>query len=151
MPVDFDELYARYGTPLYVFIYRYVKSHPEAEEILQETFMKLMAHETEIHSVQAWLYTVARREALNRLRRERRPQLEIVSMPDEGWHLEEKWLAGEIDTLPIGQREVYRQRSAGRSYREIATAMGVPEGTVKSRLHEAVQILRKRWKVWNAN
>ena len=92
-----------------------------------------------------WLYTIARRQAIDTLRRERRiepAETEVVDVVELPPSLESTWEAWEVrlavDRLPDDEREVVRLAwFLGLSHPEIAEQLDVPIGTVKSRSHRA--------------
>ena len=92
-----------------------------------------------------WLYTIARRQAIDTLRRERRiepAETEVVDVVELPPSLESAWEAWEVrlavDRLPDDEREVVRLAwFIGLSHPEIAEQLDVPIGTVKSRSHRA--------------
>jgi RNA polymerase sigma factor (sigma-70 family) len=114
----------------------------------------------EVRCFKAWLYQVARHAAQNRIRSRSRgaravavaafdPTLaEPPRLPDRAIESEERRaaLARAVAGLPAPLAEVYRLRSGGASYDEIAIALEVPVGTVKSRMNELVHRLRSEVK-----
>jgi RNA polymerase sigma-70 factor (ECF subfamily) len=133
-----------------------------AEEATQDTFLKLWSHAREYLAERGpllpWLLTIARRVALDRLRLEsRRPALNEAGDPDEAWQSipdveslpeESRWrsLYFAVQALHPDQRAVielaYYQ---GMSQSEIAHTLGLPLGTVKTRLRAAMERLREVW------
>jgi RNA polymerase sigma-70 factor (ECF subfamily) len=93
-----------------------------------------------------WLYAIARRTAIDALRAERRPtrgdhapeiDVEVVSLTfEQAWEAHE--VRSALDDLPPDEREVIRLAHLdGLSHAEVAERLGVPLGTVKSRMHRA--------------
>jgi RNA polymerase sigma-70 factor (ECF subfamily) len=133
-----------------------------AEEILQETFLRVWRRAGQFDpqrgTVPIWLLAVARRTALERLRFEsRRPALAdgdepspfLESLPEPETTSEEaRWrsLYLAVHALPAEQRQVielaYYQ---GLSQSEIAEELGIPLGTVKTRLRTGMIHLRQEW------
>ncbi len=134
----------------------------QAEEVLQDTFLKLWRRArqylAERGSFLIWLLTIARHTALDRLRLEsRQPAQYDAADPDLLWQSipepnstsdEARWrtLQMAVGALPEGQRKVielaYYQ---GLSQSEIAETLGLPLGTVKSRLRDGMERLRREW------
>ena len=145
-------LYRRYGTRLFGFLQRYAGDRMVAEEILQDTLLAVWrsAHlYAGRSSVRTWLFGIARRQAHNRLRA-RQPELVPLDAiadradPSPGpaeWAVaraQSAAIAAAFDTLAGQHREVLALAFAGRlPHGEIAEILGVPIGTVKSRLHHA--------------
>jgi RNA polymerase sigma-70 factor (ECF subfamily) len=159
-------LYVRYSTGVLALLCRMLGSSAEAEEQLQEVFLVLWREaarfDPERGSLRAWLYTMARRRALDLIRaRQSRPQPgpeEDVSQsptrsnekteetPERNASANQRAIAVSeaIAQLPPKQREVldlaYFQ---GLSQYEIAAKLNVPIGTIKSRVRDAMIRLRQ--------
>lgn len=159
-------LYGRYATGVLALLSRMLGSAAEAEEQLQEVFVVLWREaarfDQERGSLRAWLYTMARRRALDLIRaRQSRPQPgpeEDVSQsptranekteetPEKNASANQRAIAvsAAISQLPPKQREVldlaYFQ---GLSQYEIAAKLNVPIGTIKSRVRDAMIRLRQ--------
>jgi RNA polymerase sigma-70 factor (ECF subfamily) len=145
-------LYQRYGGRLFGFLQRYAGDRMVAEEILQDTLLVVWrsAHRYGGRSgVGTWLFGIARRQAHNRLRVHTPQQVPLDSLagwadPAPGpaeWAVagaQDAAIADAFEALAPRHREVLALAFAGRlPHREIAEILGVPVGTVKSRLHHA--------------
>jgi RNA polymerase sigma-70 factor, ECF subfamily len=159
-------LYERYAAGVLALLHRMLGSAAEAEEQLQEVFLVLWREaarfDPERGSLRAWLYTMARRRALDLIRaRQSRPQPgheEDVSQsptrnrektedtPEKNASAKQRAIAisEALAQLPPKQREVldlaYFQ---GLSQYEIAAKLNVPIGTIKSRVRDAMIRLRQ--------
>jgi len=148
----FAELYRRYASRIYQYSRRILNRDMEAEDILQETFVKFLAileKGTVIENVPAYLLRIARNLSL---RSESKKQLTV---PIEDYHAifneapmeaEEtsKILQMSLDLLPKEQREaLVLQVYGGLSYNEIAEVMGVPMTTVRNWIVRAKDKMRK--------
>ena len=172
----FETLHARYEQPIRRHLLRMVRDPAAAEDLLQETFVRVWTRaETwdEHGSPQAWLFRIATNVALNHFRSERRRKtrpLEVhTDVADEeaeaaapGWLIDASSLGPEalaeqieqhrllwqlVDELPEAKREVMRLiYDAEMDIQEAAEALGIPEGTVKSRLHHARRQLAREWR-----
>ncbi len=142
------ELYRRHGTRVFRFALTITGRMELAEEVVQETFVALWKGAGSYagrSQVSTWLLGIARNQGLAVLRGERKggrapgapPEL---ADPAKTVHAEEKraavWCA--VQGLSAEQREVvFLAFYEALPYREIASLLGVPEGTVKSRMYHA--------------
>lgn len=120
-----------------------------SEDLLHETFVQLLKKPEGLRnarSPKAWLYGVARRMVLGSVRKQSRMVELVVDPPSPSIPAEDdriRMLKAAMDRLPRQQREVLELRlDAELSYNEIADALDIPVGTVRSRLHHAVRTLR---------
>jgi RNA polymerase sigma-70 factor (ECF subfamily) len=164
-PEGLAALYARFARPIFRFLLAMTGRREAAEDALQETFLRVWragpAYEP-VAAASTWLFTVARNAALNALAKERgRPvtwaDLDQEEGPAEaaaaesaapGAALETAERAAAlrraVDRLPPGERAVVSLAvDACLRYAEIARALEIPEGTVKSRMASAVRRLRE--------
>jgi RNA polymerase sigma-70 factor (ECF subfamily) len=154
-------LYERLERPLYNVVYRFLWTPEDSQEIVQEAFLRLwrMRGRVRMDSVQPLVFGIAVNLARSRLRRRRLwrwVSLEALrnrASRDPG--AEELAVAMEthrrmrraIETLPIDLRTVIVLcELGGLSYHEVAEAVGIPAGTVGSRRHRAMELLRTRLK-----
>ncbi len=159
----FSEILKAYRPRLLAFIYRMIGDRERAEDLVQETFIRIHRHLHRFDPTRkfsTWAYTIASNLAKNELRnRSRNPLVfyesarapgdaderplefeDLRSRPDdmfEDRHLQEL-VDTTVDRLPPLHREVFvlRERQ-GRTYEEIAAATKSNLGTVKSRLNRA--------------
>lgn len=160
----FDELYRRYECRLFGFILRQLGDHGEAEEVFHEVFMAVLDENRlgrQLTSFRAWIFQVARNICMNRLRSRRRGTraLQTEARSSEPFVDAEHLLSlkeipaaleSAVNRLPEQLAAVYRLRTSGLSYNEIAETLDVPLGTVKSRMHEIITRLRKEMQPWIA-
>lgn len=168
---DFAELFRRYSGELGRYLGRYRGDSALAEDVLQETFLRVHARCDTYRDgwpARSWLYAIASHCAVDTLRRSSRlPTIRLdgpcaadepvdcgslleVLASDEPGPLEElevrerqRWVRESVARLPEPIRQVlvfaYYQ---GLTYNEIGERLGIPPGTVKSRLHGAIARLR---------
>ena len=166
----FDQLVVRYERELYSYLRRFLSDQAAAEDAFQSTFLQvhLKCEQFEAdRKFRPWLYTIATNQAIDLQRRTKRHKLVSLDRRDrEGAEEEtgtlanliesreaapqsslesaerERWVRGAVAELPEQLRTavnmIYYQ---GLKYREAADRLKVPVGTVKSRLHTAVQKL----------
>ena len=146
-----EQLYRRHGDWVHGLARRFSRDDAEAHDLLQEAFLHLWTRPAgfELTSrLRTYLYPVVRNLARGRRRDRLRavgdglPELEADELLPQGE--EHADLARALGTLPPGQREVLLLRFVdGLELAEIATALEIPLGTVKSRLHQALERLRR--------
>lgn len=157
---DYALLVDRYQRRLHWTCLRLLGDADEADDVVQEAFVRAYDHLSDYDPgfrFYTWIFRIARNLALNRLRRRRlwgflslsgpgAPEPEAVDDSGsavEGRELAEA-LAACLEGLPGDQRECFRLRHAEDfSYAEIAATLGVPQGTVMSRLSRAREKMRR--------
>ena len=167
----YRELLDRYQRPVFSLIYRMVRDREKAEDLAQETFVKVFNHIDSFnpkYKFSSWIFKIASNLTIDAIRKK---DLETVSLdgsrnastPDEidatritvesrdenpEEFLEAKELGQEIERAFGELRPEYRtaillRHVEGRPYEEIAEIMGVPLGTVKTYIHRARGELRE--------
>ncbi len=134
------------------------------DDLTQDVFLRVikgLASYIPSHPFSHWLYTIALNIGRNYARKQSRIvpvnpfEFDTVSYAqDEGtaWSEEKmaKTLTRLVAGLPIQMREVVSLRIGSEmSYGEIAEVLGIPEGTARSRMHNAIQILREKYGIIN--
>jgi RNA polymerase sigma-70 factor (ECF subfamily) len=158
----FTELFHRLAPQVRRLLLHYGLSWPLAEELTQETMLSVWRHAATFDrrraSVVTWILTIARNKQIDHLRAAGRRQevawepLEPVTSaaePDgeQALHVKQSGalVNRAIKTLPRAQALVLRQSFGDdKSHQEIAAALGLPLGTVKSRIRLALKQLRTR-------
>lgn len=148
-PDAFEVLYRRYREWVHRLAWRCTGNEQDALDVLQETFIYLLKKLPGLQltaSMTTFLYPVVKHLSLN-LRRRHSPETDeeillTVPAPAEP-SAPRAELAAVLAALSQEQREVVLMRFLDdMSLDEIAVALGVPTGTIKSRLHRALEILR---------
>lgn len=151
-----EQLHERYAGPLYVFALRLVGDRQGAEEVVQDTLLRVWSNGDRYDpgrgSLDTWVFTIARNRATDMLRRRAaRPRaaapLEDAPMVPTDADVDrviEAWVLGEaLATLSPEHREaIIEVHYRGRTVRETAELLGLPEGTVKSRVYYGLRNLR---------
>jgi len=164
---DFNELVRRYERELYRYLVRYLGDPSLADDVFQNTFLQVHLKRglyEDGRPVRPWLYSIATHQAVDALRKAGRhptvsldQQLDGPGTADAGALVDllttdepgplselqgrerEAWVKEAVARLPDPLRQTlimaYYQ---DMKYREIADALNVPVGTVKSRLHSAL-------------
>ena len=152
-PDAFERLYCRYRDWVYRLAWRFTGNRPDALDVLQETFTYLLGKFPGFEltsSMTTFLYPAVRHVSFTiRSKRSRftfsEEVLDELAAPksEESEHYRSE-LSAILIVLPDEQREVLLMRFVDdMSLKEIAAALDVPIGTVKSRLHNALWALRK--------
>lgn len=144
-------LYAEHGPALLRYLHGFTGRRELAEDLLQDTFVQALRGVEGLRradSPRAWLFAIARHLGINAIRRRRvmaaLPE-EMAAVPADTGDPRCEDMLRAIGDLPEGQREALELRLRDElSYEEIAQVLGIPVGTVRSRLHNAVQKLRER-------
>lgn len=142
------DIYNRQVDTVYRICFSFMKTRADTEDMVQETFLRLMSSGTVFQSEKhekAWLIVTASNVCKDALRRSWRKHTSIEELPEiaqEGPELNPVLEA--ILALPRDQKTaVYMYYYEGYSSSEIAQALGCRQGTVRSRLSRARQALKK--------
>jgi RNA polymerase sigma-70 factor (ECF subfamily) len=156
----FADFYDATSRTVYGIVLRVVRDRAQAEEVAQEVYVEAWTgaprFDPQLGSPTGWLNTIAHRKAVDRVRsserniaREQRhfdaetqrislDASDIVVAQDENQRVREA-----LERLPEAQRTAVRLAYfEGRSYREVAEFLGLPLGTVKTRIRDAMKRLR---------
>ncbi|MGB7326327.1 MAG: RNA polymerase sigma factor [Rubripirellula sp.] len=170
----YETLMRRYEREIYSYLRRYIGDAELAEDAFQGTFLQvhLKCHQFDpVRRFRPWLYAIATNQAIDVQRRNKRHRmvsLDRTAVTDKdgsggGWSEKlvgdspdplvvateqenSRWIHESVSSLGESMQQVvqlvYYQ---GMKYREAADVLGIPVGTVKSRLHAAVQRLGLLW------
>lgn len=144
---EFDAFYRRERASLYRSLALTLTDHDLAAEAVDEAMVRAYQHWRRLSrydNPSGWVYRVGLNWAISRTRRSRRrPPVADLPMHVEQPQLPDPQLAAAVAALPTRQRAVVVLRfDRDWSLEQIAEALGVPTGTVKSRLHRALAALR---------
>jgi RNA polymerase sigma-70 factor (ECF subfamily) len=160
---SFEILFARYQQPLFNFIFRMLSDYHKAQDIFQETFLRVFRHAQkydESFRFSPWLYQIARNLCLEEIRQQRK--VETIPADEEGdYQPIELWdkntpdeqlemvetkqiVQNAILHLSEKQREIFLLRENQRlSYDEISQITNLSVSAVKSCLHRARMALKE--------
>jgi RNA polymerase sigma-70 factor (ECF subfamily) len=150
LDATFEALYQTYGEPLLNYLYRLLGGRAEAEEAMQDTFVKAyraLARLPQDANVRAWLYRIATNTARDRLRRRRLIQWLPLQDTDRSDTALDHPAALATDHTDVGRAlaqlaPIYREplilyTVQGYDTQEIATMLGISRSAVKKRLVRA--------------
>lgn len=158
----FNEIFQLYAARLYVFCHQFCKSAEEAEEIVNDTFLKLWLNRESIRNedtLRPLLFVTSRRLLINAYRRrvnslEYASYLELTKGATESDGRSDHWieyddfvrrLNAAIATLPPTQQKIIRMsKIEGMSNKEIQVELGLSQQTVKNQLSVALKTLREK-------
>ena len=155
--VGFDKIYEAYSSGMYSICLRYLRCDDDAQDVLQESFIKVYsARETYdvTKPIGAWIKTITIRTAINYIRKnykdelvddERRFDVIQPEQPDveEADSLKGR-LTSVLEKLPEGYRRVFQMHAIENlTHKEIASYLGVTEGTSKSQYSKAKKMIQK--------
>jgi RNA polymerase sigma-70 factor (ECF subfamily) len=170
----FDQLVHRHEDEIYRHLYRLLGNAQLAEDARQGTFLKMHLKSNQFHPgrpLKPWLYAIATHEAIDLQRKNKRHRMQSldqnqtrdenaphnllhrlesnVSAPGQKLEREEikTTVRRSVNNLPLNLREplnlVYYE---GLKIREAADQLGIPQGTVKSRMRRAIRLLNRTFK-----
>ncbi|MGM0747569.1 MAG: RNA polymerase sigma factor [Bacillota bacterium] len=156
----YNSLYTRHAQKTYQFIFLYIRQKQAAEDLLQETFIRVYVksrtYKSEKASFRTWLHQIAHRLCIDHYRKHSKFKWQQIE-PNEHedaesgsveYHVQNKMLIQQyVGQLPAKERSIlilaYYQGFSGR---EISHILNIPEGTVKSKLHYSLKKLNKQLK-----
>jgi RNA polymerase sigma-70 factor, ECF subfamily len=147
------DAYAAHAGELYGFALRSLEDPGLAEEAVQDTFLRAWRagerFDPELGSLRTWLFAILRNVVIDLGRaRASRPGVTGAELPDVGHEpFEEILVTWQVEEAlrRIGEqhrRVLVETYLRGRPYGEVATELGVPEGTIKSRVYYGLRALR---------
>ena len=167
----YRELIRRYERPVFSLVFRMVRDRETAEDLAQETFIKVLNHIDRYRpefKFSSWLFKIANNVAIDHLRKRHLDTISIDGSPHAATaaeveastidvvergetaleELESKELGTAIERAIARLRPEYRscimlRHVEGRSYEEIAATLDLPLGTVKTYIHRARHELRR--------
>ena len=158
----FELLLARHQSPLFGFLCRMVGDRALAEDLFQETWLRVIREARRYRAEQKfnrWLFTIANRLAIDALRRRKRwasvsvnAEETPLELPDRGPSAADETarrqtmgrIEAALTTMQPALRQVFLLReNSGQSFKEIAAMTGAPLGTVLWRMSTALKHLRK--------
>lgn len=159
-PLTLEEIFESMEGPLLAYVYHLMNDRDEAQDIVQESFLRLHQHFDEVRQPSAWLYRTSRNLAFSYKRKHGKvipfspivgeddsPSMEQIDeqpLPDDRTeHLESVGLAMLcLDRLAEDMRTLVKMKFVeGLSYKEMAATTGMSIGNVGYKLHHAIKLL----------
>ena len=156
----FDKIYEKYSKRLYLFVFGIIKSKKDAEDIIQEVFIKIWDRRERINehlSFQSFLFTIAHNITISLIRKkiqdtnftsyiksiQKSAELSSASGQLEYTELKQQ-LENTINSLPERQKQVYSLcKDEELSYKEIAIKLGISVNTVENHMGKALKFVRE--------
>jgi RNA polymerase sigma-70 factor (ECF subfamily) len=155
---EFTELVARFGRELYVFLWRMLSNEQDAEDCLQEAFLRAYRAYPRMQgevNFRAWLYRIAGNTARTQLKRRLRRDGREIDLPDEDstasqqadadLELRERLTAVRtaVRGLPFKQQQsLILRKYQGLSYAEIGAALDCSPESARANVYQALRRLR---------
>lgn len=160
----FGEFYDLTSSLVYGVVLKAIRDPAMAEEVTQEAFVEIWRlsprYDPDRGSAKSWTATIAHRRAVDRVRseqsrrnREERDQVHQITTDDTTSEealdrLEHSRVRKALEQLSPAQREaVTLAYYSGKTYREVAVLLGIPEGTAKTRIRDGLIRLRDQFGV----
>jgi RNA polymerase sigma-70 factor (ECF subfamily) len=153
----YDSIFRKYGSRLYGFALKYLRSEEEAEELVQDVFLKVWENRKNLkgESLQAYLFTLSYHNMCRLFRKRTCHEKLVKELTDTSsgsFTIEEKidyqsvleQVDQLIEKLPPRQKTIFiKSRKEGKSTKEIAAELDLVPGTVDNQISEALKFIRK--------
>ena len=162
-PRAFKQLFHFYGDKIYAFAFSYLKNESEAQEIVQEVFLKVWKNHENLKintSIQAYLFTIAfnavKKNFLRKSKEESYKHLLIDEMDadenskefEDRYQLVIQKLELFIAEMPERRRLIFiARKKEGKPVKEIAEELNISVKTVENQITEAMKYLKSRFSV----
>ncbi|MGV8094628.1 MAG: RNA polymerase sigma factor [Mangrovibacterium sp.] len=157
----FERVFKQYAQKLFSFSLSYLKDEEEAQEVVQEVFLKIWLNRITLKtdtSFQSYLFTIAFnsiRKSFNRKAKNDQYKLDVIDDLDEGqdvadyeqnYQFVSQKLEQFIDEMPEKRKDIFIQRKKqGKPVRQIAEEMGISVKTVENQITESMKYLKRRF------
>lgn len=155
----FEQLFRKYHEQVYYFALRYMKTKEDAEEVVQEIFIRIWENRKSIDPAQSfgnYLFTICRNFMFNQNRKKINEQAYIEYVKNYLLQINFKteddivfsdllqWLNKQIEMLPPQQKQIYRlSRNENMTHKQIADKMHISVKTVETHIRLALKTIRK--------
>lgn len=159
--IEFSQKLTEQSSSLKSYAYFLTKDQEESNDLVQETMLKAFVNRTRFApdtNLKGWLFTIMKNTFINNYRRMVKRNT-FLDSTDNTYYLdsaahstgnlgESKMISDEIEKeiarLPFDVREAFMMNFRGFKYQEIADFFQIPIGTVKTRIHQARKILKRK-------
>ena len=161
----FDSLFEVYSQKLYGFALKYFKNESDAEELVQEVFVKVWENRQTLRSelsFKSYLFTIALNQIRKHFNKKATSLRYLESLQNEPEFSENQAINEDnyesaltqikliIEQMPPRRREIFmKSKLDGKSSKEIATELNISAGTVDNQVSEALRFIRTRLKSEN--
>ncbi|WP_415888547.1 sigma-70 family RNA polymerase sigma factor [Neptuniibacter sp. SY11_33] len=155
----FVQLFKHFAPKIKAYIIRLGLVESTAEELMQETmasvWRKAHMYQKSKAAASTWIFTLARNQSIDWMRKQKYPEYSLDEWHEEADESQDTCadvvmsarMQASIDKLPELQAQaIYMSFYEGRSHSEIADRLGIPLGSVKSRIRLASEKLRVMWR-----
>lgn len=156
----FDQIYGLFSHKLFSFVFKIVKNDDEAEDIVQEVFVRIWESRDRLndhHQLSSFLFTIAYNNSIDLIRKRINVSKYLEHLKHSSIIQENSSTTSEIEfndlsrqvenliaVLPERQRQVYQlHREKGLSYQQIAGQLGISKNTVENHMVKALKFLRQ--------
>lgn len=162
---QFEELLKLESRPLKILALQLTRNNDDANDLVQETMLKALKYKerfSEGSNLKAWLYTILRNSFINNYRRMAKRNT-FIDTTDNTFFLDQathnvvnqaelKFIRRDLEiaisSLPSELKVTFMLNAEGFKYHEIAEALQIPIGTVKTRIFVARRLLRQKLRVY---
>lgn len=154
-------LYEQFGQQVYSLAYAVTQDRETAEEVTQDVFLKVWNKVEQYEpgtNFRAWLLSMTRNAAIDRLRRDKKDRdkamvwdLELIAAPNQFADDNVRWVQKALlEYLSEEQREAIELAFLnGLTHEQVASILDTPLGTIKTRIRDGLQKLRRAWREEN--
>jgi RNA polymerase sigma factor (sigma-70 family) len=158
---EFANLVAKERKSLRTFAMQLTRNPDDCDDLVQETMLKAIRYRANFQegtNLKGWLYTILKNSFINNYRRMSKRNT-FIDTTDNSYFMDSSYnkvenradlrfiredLNKAINTLPEDIKRTFTQNMVGFKYHEIAEELGIPIGTVKTRIFVAKRLLRKQ-------
>lgn len=157
---SFDQLFRLYSSRLFFFAKGFLKNRQDAEEIVQDVFIKVWEHRAdldEFRSIRSFLFTIAHRAMIDGFRKKERENLLLKNVKLEQAELHDdtqqqlfydsakEQVDLVVEMMPPKRKLIYKlSREEGLSHQEIAERLNISKNTIENQIAEALKFLRSK-------